>query len=78
MQRITVFLKKKEKDTKKKLPPRSPQEEEMEEELEYPPFQPINLQKNVFDSKSLNETSGINTAPSVFDRQCLFHVKKHP
>ena len=46
----------------------------MEEELERPAFQPINRQKSAFDQGALNRAEGINTAPSVFDRTCLFRT----
>ena len=50
----------------------------MEEELDWPPFQAVNLQKSAFDSQALNRREGVNTVPSVFDRQCVFHVKPGP
>ena len=76
--RITVSHKKEEEDKKKKKPPLPPAEDEMEEELDWPPFQAVNLQKSAFDSQALNRREGVNTAPSVFDRQCVFRVKPGP
>ncbi len=74
MKRITVFIQKKDNEKKKKRPP-LPEEDQMEDEMDWPPFQAINLQRNTFDTKALNRQEGINTSPSVFDRQCIFHVK---
>lgn len=62
-----------EEEKKKKRKSPAP-EEEMEEELERPAFQPINRQKSAFDQGALNRAEGINTAPSVFDRTCLFRT----
>ena len=53
------------------------EEEELEDELELPPFQAINLNRNIFDRLSLDQREGINTAPSVFDQHCVFRTGKN-
>lgn len=64
-----------EEQNKKKNRPRPPEDEEMETEMERPRFVPLNVRRSAFDSDEGNRTSGINTAPSVFQRQSVFHPK---
>ena len=66
-----------EQQNKKKNLPRPPEEDEMEEEMELPHFIPLNVRKSVFDSDEGNRAGGINTAPSVFQRQAVFHTDGH-
>lgn len=63
-----------EEQRKKKQRQPPPPDDEMEEELERPAFVPLNKSKSVFDTAQGNRTGGINTAPSVFDRQAVFHT----
>lgn len=49
-------------------------EEELEEEMERPQPMFLNRNKSVFDTGTGNGQGGINTTPSVFDRQAVFHV----
>ena len=44
-------------------------------EMGRPRFVPLNVRKSAFGSDEGNRTSGINTAPSVFQRQSVFHPK---
>ena len=53
-----------------------PPDEEMEEELERPRFIPLNKAKNAFDDNAVRTFSGLNTAPSVFDRTAVFRTKR--
>ncbi len=53
-----------------------PADEEMEAELEHPRFVPLNQRKNVFDDSAGKTFGGINTAPSVFERQAAIHTEK--
>ena len=64
-----------EEQNKKKNRPRPPEDEEVEEELERPRFVPLNVRKSAFDTDEGNRAGGINTAPSVFARQSVFHTK---
>lgn len=59
------------KKQKKNLPP---PDEEMEEEMDRPAFLFLNRNKSAFDSGTGNGQGGINNAPSVFDRQAVFHT----
>lgn len=63
-----------EEQRKKKLRRPSPQDEEMEQEMDYPRFVPLNIRKSVFDTDQGNRTQGINTMPSVFQRKAVFHT----
>lgn len=54
------------KRQQKNLPP---PDEETEEEMEFPRFIPLNKNKSAFDDGPGRNFGGINTAPSVFDRQ---------
>ncbi len=65
-----------EKQRATKKAPRPPVDDEMEEEMEWPAFQPINRSRSIFDRSALNQQDGINTAPSVFERQCVFRTGK--
>lgn len=47
-------------------------DEELEEELEYPRFIPLNKQKTAFGDPDKGPFGGINTAPSVFSRNAVF------
>ena len=51
-------------------------EEELEEEMERPHPMFLNRNKSVFDTGAGNGQDGINTAPSVFDRQAVFRVQR--
>ena len=62
--------KKKKKEIKFKAADEDP--DEMDMELERKMFSNLNKQKSIFDSDSGNRTSGINTAPSVFEKSALF------
>lgn len=61
-----------QKKKKRRQPP--PPDEEMEEEMERPRFVPLNVRKSAFDNEEGNRTPGINTMPSVFQRQAVFHT----
>ena len=51
-----------------------PPEDEMEEEMDRPrPFF-LNKNRSAFDTGTGNGQGGINTAPSVFDRQAVFRT----
>ncbi len=63
-----------EEQRKKKFRQPPPRDEETEEELDHPRFIPLNIRKSVFDSEQGNRTQGINTMPSVFQRQAVFHT----
>ena len=56
--------------------PRPAPEEELEEELERPQFIPLNKVKSIFDDGPGRTFSGINTAPSVFERQAAIHTEE--
>lgn len=45
---------------------------EMEEELEYPKFIPLNRNKTAFSGAEGGPFGGINSAPSVFHRTAVF------
>lgn len=64
-----------EEQNRKKLRP-PPEDEETEEEQERPRFAPLNVRKSAFDSDEGNRTQGINTMPSVFRRQAVFHTEE--
>ena len=64
-----------EEQRKKKLRPPPPPDEEVEEELERPAFVPLNKSRSVFDTAQGRHTEGINTQPSVFDSQAVFHTR---
>jgi len=59
------------KQQKRNLPP---PDEEMEEEMEHPKFIPLNKAKSAFDDGPGKTFGGINTAPSVFDRQATIRT----
>lgn len=59
------------KQQKRNLPP---PDEETEEEMELPGFIPLNKAKSAFDNGSDRNFGGINTAPSVFDRQAAIRT----
>ena len=50
-----------------------PPEWEMEEELEFPRFLPLNRTKSAFDNGADQTFGGINTEKSVFDKTAVFH-----
>jgi len=50
--------------------------DDMEEYLEFQVQEPINKSDSVFDKNAFNKTGGINTAPSVFDTQCVFKISQ--
>ena len=60
------------KQQQKKNLPRP--DEEMEEELERPRFVPLNKAKSAFDNGADRNFGGINTAPSVFDKQAAIRT----
>ena len=49
-------------------------DEETEEEMEFPKFVPLNKNKSAFDNGPDKTFGGINTAPSVFDRQTVMRT----
>lgn len=51
-------------------------DEEMEDEMEFRPFAPLNTAASIFDRDAAKRFGGINTAPSIFDRGATFHTKK--
>lgn len=63
-------------EKKRKVKPLPTPDEETEDELERPAPIFLNRQESVFDRSSLNGSSGINTAPSVFEKTAVFHTKK--
>ena len=65
--------KKRLQQQKQRQNPPAPQEE-MEEELEFPRFIPLNQAKSVFDQDDNRKFGGINTAPSLFDQQAAIHT----
>lgn len=61
------------KQRKRAVPP---PDEETEDELAWPEFIPLNRTKSAFDAGADRNFGGINTAPSVFEKTTVFHVKK--
>ena len=53
-----------------------PPEEELEEEMEFPHLAPLNETRSIFDVSADKRFGGINTAPSVFDRQSAIHTDR--
>lgn len=53
---------------------RQPPDEEIEEEMEFPRFVPLDVQKSLFDRDAEKTFGGLNTAPSVFDQSAVFHT----
>jgi hypothetical protein len=47
---------------------------DIENHMEKPGSEDINIEKNVFDRKHASDFGGINTHESVFARGTLFHV----
>ena len=50
--------------------------EELETEMQFPPVEALDRARSVFDRGLEKRWGGINTAPSVFDRQAVFRTKK--
>lgn len=67
-------LEKNQRMNAKKRPPAP--DEEMEEEMEFRPFAPINTAASIFDRDREKRFGGINTAPSIFDRGAVFHTRR--
>ena len=63
-----------ETQNKKRIRPRPQEDEEMEEEMDRPKFVPLNRSKSIFDQDAGKNFGGINTAPSVFDRQAVIRT----
>lgn len=59
------------KRQKQNLPP---PDEETEEEMEPPKFVPLNRMQSAFGG--VDGAKGLNTAPSVFDAQAVFHTEQ--
>jgi len=51
-------------------------DDDVEITMEKPPFQFLNARRSVFDEGVDDRFGGINTAPSVFDRQAVFRTKE--
>lgn len=65
-----------EEQNKKKNQPKADDEpDDMDIQLERERMQALNRQKSVFDTDSGNNTPGINTAPSLFDKTAVFHTE---
>lgn len=65
-----------EEQNKKKNQPKADDEpDDMDIQLERERMQALNRQKSVFDTDTGNNTPGINTAPSVFDKTAVFHTE---
>lgn len=63
----------KEKQKKKAADPDDEDAEiDIREEKEIP--RPINKQKSIFDMADGRGASGINTAPSIFEKTAVFHI----
>ncbi|MCL1806947.1 MAG: hypothetical protein FWG31_04520 [Oscillospiraceae bacterium] len=60
-------------EPKKKRPP--DEDEETDLTLDLPAFLPLDTAGNIFDRDAAKRFGGINTDPSVFDRQALFTIK---
>lgn len=70
-------LEKQQKERRKKKaadPDDEDAEIDIREEKEIP--MPINRQKSIFDMADGKGGSGINTAPSAFERTAIFHTDK--
>jgi len=52
-----------------------PPDEEMEDEMDFRPFAPLNTAASIFDRDSSKRFGGINTAPSIFDKGAMFHTE---
>lgn len=63
-----------EEQKRRQRPPELP--DEMEEEMEFPPYQSLDRQKNVFDRDMEKRWGGINTELSVFDKKAVFRTGK--
>jgi hypothetical protein len=63
--------KKKAKRMRNNVPP---PDEEMEDELDFPRFVPLNRAKSAFDDGAGKTFGGINTAPSVFDAKAAIRT----
>lgn len=64
-----------EQNKKKNQPMADDEPDDMDIQLERERMQALNRQKSVFDTDSGNNTPGINTAPSVFDKTAVFHTE---
>lgn len=72
--RSTEGLEQNRRIAAKKHPP-APPDDEMEDELAFAPFAPLDTAVSIYDRGCGKRFGGINTAPSVFDRKALFHSK---
>lgn len=63
-----------DKDTKKRKPRPDTEPDDMELEAEREKAFSLNRQKSVFETGSINNAQGINTAPSVFERTAVFKI----
>lgn len=61
-----------EQNKKKNTPKIDNEPDDMELEETRQPLLALNRQRSVFDTDSGNSTSGINTAPSVFEKTAVF------
>ncbi|MCD7738367.1 MAG: hypothetical protein LUH58_04915 [Lachnospiraceae bacterium] len=59
-------------ETKKKAEKPEPEDEEMDEYMEWKKQPSLNEYRGVFDS---NTFGGINTQKSVFDQKAIFHTE---
>lgn len=64
-----------EQNKKKNTPVRDDEPDDMDVLLERQRMTALNKQKSVFDSDSGNNTPGINTMPSIFEKTAVFHTE---
>lgn len=64
----------KQKQLKRQQLNRPEPDMEMEEEMEFPQFVPMNKMRNAFDDRD-KHFGGINTAPSVFDQKAVIRTE---
>lgn len=65
-----------EQNKKKLNQPKDNEPDDMELEMDRVRLLALNKQKSVFDSDEGNRASGINTAPSIFEKTAVFFVGK--
>ena len=64
-----------EQNKKKNKPIIDDEPDDMDILLERERMLALNKNKSIFDTDSGNKTSGINTAPSVFEKTAVFHTE---
>lgn len=64
-----------EQSKKKNKPIIDDEPDDMDILLDHEIMTALNKQKSIFDTQSGNNTPGINTMPSVFERTAIFHTE---